>query len=74
MGNTFSVFVDRSHVTGKAIVPFHFGRDSYRQKMVTFTFDKDGILKAKTRSEQHYWHRCTRKELDKRLDVGCWGK
>ena len=54
MGNTFSVFVDRSHVTGKAFIPFHFGRDSYRQKRFTFTFHNDGILKVKTRSEQHY--------------------
>ncbi len=45
---------NKSHITGKAFIPFYFGSDKYRIKISTYTFDKNGILIKTSKSEQHY--------------------
>ncbi|MBN1505804.1 MAG: hypothetical protein JW955_03105 [Sedimentisphaerales bacterium] len=44
---------NRSHPTGKEYIPLYRGRDSFRVKLYTFTFDKEGILTAMSSHEQH---------------------
>ena len=45
---------NRSHITGKAFIPFYYGRDSYRRVIKTAKFNKKGVLIGITRTNEHY--------------------
>jgi len=45
---------DKSHITGKAFIPFYFGRDNYRRIIKKYTFNKNGILIETESFERHY--------------------